>query len=85
MIQTLPRRCRYNNKHIVSQVRAGYDRQCTECDDPIERGEDCLMVYETNSDGTPNADSGRLMHARHLKEYCGQIGSATARQMLGEF
>lgn len=84
MIQTLPKRSR-QGANVISQVRVNYDRQCTECDEVIERGEDALIVYNTTSDGIPIAESGKLMHGHHLKEICPQLASQTARQMVGEF
>ncbi len=80
MIQTLPKRSR-QGKQIISQVRANYDRQCSECDDPIDRGEDCLMVHDTDRHGIPVASSGRVMHCRHWRGY----QAAEERRTVGEF
>ncbi|WP_205684207.1 hypothetical protein [Dehalogenimonas alkenigignens] len=78
-LQTLPRRCRVNNK-IVSYVYADYDRQCSECDNIIKHGARMAMVYDTRSDGFPVGKSCRRMHADHVKAHC-----ATERRMVGEF
>jgi hypothetical protein len=82
MIQTLPKRSRQGQK-IISQVRATYDRQCSECDDVIERGEDCLLVHDTDSRGIPVSSSSRVMHCRHWNGV--QLVEADGRQLVGEF
>ncbi len=83
MIQTLPKRSR-QGRHIISQVRANYDRQCADCDDPIDRGEDCLLIHDTDSRGMPIPGSDRLTHTRHAAEYT-VTASAPERRPVGEF